>query len=124
MISKSNQNILAYSNVYYSIKYDIILKIFLLVLPIILGRKSFKDKRLEEVGRRIKKLRTEKGSKSYETFALDNDLPTIQYWRLEKGANMRLDSLFKILDIHEISVEDFFKEFDTTIIKTTANNKK
>ena len=40
---------------------------------------------LLEIGEKLKKLRIKKGYTSYESFAIDNDLSRMQYWRIEKG---------------------------------------
>ncbi len=61
------------------------------------------------IGEKLKELRIKKGYKSYESFAIDNDLSRMQYWRIEKGlTNLTIRSLLKILEIHKISIEDFF----------------
>jgi len=66
---------------------------------------------LKEIGDKIKKLRVKKGYGSYESFAIDNDLSRMQYWRIEKGlTNITMKSLLKILAIHKITIEDFFCE--------------
>lgn len=66
---------------------------------------------LKEIGEKLKKLRIKKGYKSYEAFAIDNELSRMQYWRIEKGlTNITIRSLIKILEIHKISMEDFFSE--------------
>jgi transcriptional regulator with XRE-family HTH domain len=63
-----------------------------------------------EIGERIKTLRVNKRYTSYENFALDNTLSRMHYWRLEKGlTNFTLKTLLQILNIHQISIEDFFK---------------
>jgi hypothetical protein len=50
-----------------------------------------------------------KGYATIKAFALRYDLPEIQYWRIEKGkANVTLKSLSRILDIHHVSLQDFF----------------
>lgn len=67
---------------------------------------SFK---IEQIAQKIKQLRKDSGYTSYETFAYDKDLNRVQYWRIEKGHNITLKTLIKILDIHKISMEDFFK---------------
>ncbi len=65
---------------------------------------------LKEIGERLKLLRIKKGFTSYESFAIDNDLSRMQYWRIEKGkTNITLRSLINLLNIHEITVDDFFK---------------
>ena len=64
---------------------------------------------LKEIGERIKLLRQKKGYNSYESFAIDNDLSRMQYWRIEKGlSNITIKSLTRILKIHNITIEDFF----------------
>lgn len=56
-------------------------------------------------------LRVKNGYKSYESFALENDLSRMQYWRIEKGkTNLTIKSLKRILDIHGITVEEFFRK--------------
>jgi transcriptional regulator with XRE-family HTH domain len=70
--------------------------------------KSFQNLRVE-IGERLTEFRKKKGYTSYESFALDFDLPRVQYWRLEKGkANFTLATLAKILGIHNITLEEFF----------------
>jgi transcriptional regulator with XRE-family HTH domain len=67
------------------------------------------QKRLLKIGERLRELRVKAGYKSYENFAYDNDVNRVQYGRMEKGANITLASLMKVLDIFKISFEDFFK---------------
>lgn len=65
---------------------------------------------LIDIGERLKKLRIKKGFTSYESFAIENNLSRMQYWRIEKGlTNITIRSLIHILEIHELSIEDFFK---------------
>ena len=69
------------------------------------------QKELEEIGQRLKQLRKKKGYKSSESFAFDNELPRVHYWRIEKGrVNLTIRSLVKILQIHKMSLEEFFCE--------------
>lgn len=64
---------------------------------------------LERIGSRLTELRKEKGYSSHEDFAYDYDLPRVQYWRIEKGkANVTIKSLYRILAIHKLTVDDFF----------------
>lgn len=61
------------------------------------------------IGNRLAELRIKKGYGTIKEFAQKYDLPEIQYWRMEKGkANITLKSLVKILNIHNISIQDFF----------------
>jgi transcriptional regulator with XRE-family HTH domain len=71
--------------------------------------------RLMRIANKIKELRIQKGYSSHETFAWDNNLNRVQYWRVEKGSNLTLKTLFMILDIHHISLSDFFKDMDSDI---------
>ena len=64
---------------------------------------------LERIGARLTELRKQKGYSSHEDFAYDYELPRVQYWRIEKGkANLTIRSLYRILAIHKLTVEEFF----------------
>jgi transcriptional regulator with XRE-family HTH domain len=63
----------------------------------------------KRIGLKLTELRKKKGYTSHEDFALDHDIPRVQYWRIEKGAtNVTLKSLVKLLAIHKLTVEEFF----------------
>ena len=68
------------------------------------------DKRIKQIADKIKQLRINAGYTSHENFAWDNGLSRVQYWRVESGANITLKTLLKILDIHQVTLEDFFKD--------------
>jgi len=68
------------------------------------------DPRVLKIAAKIKKLRIEAGYSSYEKFAFDNDLPRVGYGKHEKGANITIASILRIIDIHKISLEEFFKD--------------
>lgn len=61
------------------------------------------------IGERVKELRLNAGYTSYETFAIDKGLDRKHYWRLEKGSNFTLSTLIRICDIHQLSLEEFFR---------------
>ncbi len=66
---------------------------------------------LLNIGVKLAQLRKKSGYKSYESFAVDHNLSRMQYWRIEKGkTNLTIKSLSRILDIHKISVEEFFRK--------------
>lgn len=66
---------------------------------------------LHRIGLRLTELRKKKGYKSHETFSYDFNIPRMQYWRMENGkTNLTIKSLLKVLSIHKISLEDFFKQ--------------
>ena len=67
------------------------------------------DKRIQKIGDKLKKLRIAEGYSSYENFAFEHDINRVQYWRMEKGQNFTMNSLIKILDIHGLTLEEFFK---------------
>ena len=67
------------------------------------------DRHIRKICKKLKEIRIEKGYNSYENFAWDNDLPRVQYWRLENGVNFRMESLLRVLDVHKMKLEDFLK---------------
>lgn len=82
----------------------------------------------KEIGNRLKSLRVKSGYSSYENFAVEHELSRMQYWRIEKGlTNITLRSLIKLLNIHKISIEDFFlglrlSKMDGKHYKSAAKN--
>jgi transcriptional regulator with XRE-family HTH domain len=68
------------------------------------------DPRIQAIAEKLKKMRIKAGYTSYENFAVDNDLNRVQYWRIEKGKNFTLSYLLRLLDIHQISLKEFFKD--------------
>ncbi|HKC68543.1 MAG TPA: helix-turn-helix transcriptional regulator [Bacteroidia bacterium] len=78
-----------------------------------MAKKSSYEKASKEIGEKLKALRISKKYTSYENFALENNIDRKQYWRIENGHNLTLKSLIKILDIHKITLKEFFsKHFD------------
>ena len=73
---------------------------------------NIEDKRLIATGKLIKQLRIEMGYSSAEIFAYEKNINRISYWRMEKGSNITLNSLLKILDIHQISLSEFFNRVE------------
>lgn len=65
---------------------------------------------IEMLANRIKSLRKAKGYSSYEKFAIEHDISRMQYWRYEKGEDMRFSSLFKIIQALGMTVDEFFSE--------------
>ncbi|MBS1650421.1 MAG: helix-turn-helix transcriptional regulator [Bacteroidetes bacterium] len=62
------------------------------------------------LGKRLKELRKCAGYTSRETFAYDAEIPRALYGRYEKGSNITIDSLYRILKFHKIIFKDFFKK--------------
>ena len=76
--------------------------------------KDFQDKpslELKKVAQRFKELRIAMGYSSQEIFAYDKEINRVQYWRVEKGSNITLNTFFKLLEIHNLTPEEFFKDF-------------
>ena len=65
--------------------------------------------RLEKIANRVRQLRKEKGYVSYDYFAWENKIPRVQYWRMEKGTNFTIKNLFRVLDAHGITIQEFFQ---------------
>lgn len=68
------------------------------------------ERRIEQIANKIKELRLKAGYTSYETFATDHNLPRKNYWRLETGYNFTITTLLRILEIHNMTLDDFFKD--------------
>ena len=64
------------------------------------------DPRIKEICHKLKQLRIQKGWSSYEAFALAHELSRQSYWKVEKGQNITLKTLFRLLDYHEVSLRD------------------
>jgi transcriptional regulator with XRE-family HTH domain len=64
----------------------------------------------ELIGKRLKELRKKAGYTSQETFAYDAEIPRALYGRYEKGSNITITSLRRILKFHKITFKEFFKK--------------
>lgn len=73
---------------------------------------EYTRKQLEKLANRLRELRIKKGHTNYEQFAYDNNIPRAQYGRYEKGQDLRFSSLLKVLKALDITLEDFFKDFE------------
>jgi hypothetical protein len=70
------------------------------------------DNRIMKIAEKIKELRIAGGYSSYEFFAWEHNINRVQYWRVEKGANITLKTLLAILDVHQLTLAEFFKDFE------------
>ena len=52
------------------------------------NREENTDLRIAKIANKIKELRIKKGYKSYETFAWENELNRVQYWRMKKAQTL------------------------------------
>ena len=62
------------------------------------------------ISNRLKELRKEKGFKNYEHFAYELGISRSAYWRIEKGSNFEMKTLFRICKLLGISVQEFFTD--------------
>lgn len=69
------------------------------------------DKTIIKIAEKIKRLRKEKGFTSYESFAFEHEINRVQYFRIEKGQNITLKTLIKVLQIHNLTLKEFFDDF-------------
>lgn len=67
---------------------------------------------IKKVAEKLERIRKEKGYTSYENFAIEFGISRMQYWRMEKGTNFTFESLLKILEAHEMSLGEFFKDIE------------
>lgn len=66
---------------------------------------------LKNIGKKLKSQREQAGYTSYEYFAYEKNFGRAQYGKYERGTeDMRLSSLFRILQALDISWEEFFKQ--------------
>ncbi|MFV0573274.1 MAG: helix-turn-helix domain-containing protein [Xanthomarina gelatinilytica] len=82
----------------------------MIVICFMAKKDTYTKKQLDNLGRRLRELRIEKGFTNYEQFAFEHDLPRAQYGRYEQGQDLRFSSLLKVLKALDISLEEFFKE--------------
>lgn len=71
------------------------------------------DKRIEQIAKRLRELRIERGYSSYDFFAWENNIPRVQYFRMEKGTNFTIRTFLRVLDAHKMTLEEFFKGMDS-----------
>lgn len=68
------------------------------------------ESNIKKVADKIRQLRIDSKYTSYETFAFDHEINRVQYWRVESGKNITMKTFFKILQIHNITPDEFFKD--------------
>lgn len=71
-----------------------------------------KDEILNELGATIKNARKRNGFTSAENFAFQMDISRSLYTKYENGSDLRVSTLFRIIQGMGMKVSDFFKGFD------------
>lgn len=74
--------------------------------------KIIMDERILQIGEKLRKIRIDRGYSSHEFFAWEHNIPRVQYWRMEKGSNFTIRTLLRVLDAHEMSLQEFFDSMD------------
>lgn len=69
----------------------------------------------QRVGARIKHFRLLRQYSSYQRFAYEHNFNLSQYGEYEKGKNLTIESLRKILRALEVSHKEFFDTFEDII---------
>lgn len=69
---------------------------------------NWTQEELKKIGLHLKELRIAKGYTNYENFAFEHDIPRAQYGRYEKGQDMRVSSLLKVLKAFDTTPGEFF----------------
>jgi hypothetical protein len=68
------------------------------------------DPRIQQIGAKLRRLRLAAGYKSYETFAFEHELSRVSYGKHEAGNNITMKSLLRLLDIHQLTLAQFFAD--------------
>ena len=72
--------------------------------------KISEDNRLDAIGSRIRTLRKTNTNLSAEDFANEKGFDRVQYSRIENGANITMKTLLKVVDAHNMTLEEFFHD--------------
>jgi transcriptional regulator with XRE-family HTH domain len=67
-------------------------------------------KEMKLLGARIKAIRKKKGYSSAERFANEHDIHRVQWGRYEAGQDLYVSTLFKVIQVLNVSVDEFFSE--------------
>jgi transcriptional regulator with XRE-family HTH domain len=68
--------------------------------------------RLKQIGERLRYFRKKAGYTNSEYFAYEHNISRPQYGKYEAGANIQLNTLMKILQALNVSLEEFFSGFN------------
>jgi transcriptional regulator with XRE-family HTH domain len=71
---------------------------------------NLEEKKLRELGERLRYYRKLKGYTNYEHLAYDLGVSRSQYGKYENGGNIKFSTLCKILDHLDVSLAEFFKD--------------
>ncbi|MHA7102557.1 helix-turn-helix domain-containing protein [Roseivirga pacifica] len=75
-----------------------------------MAKDDFSKEVLTKFAERLKDIRKAKGYSNYEYFAYEIGLNRAQYGRYERGEDIKLSTLAKVLKGFDITFEEFFSE--------------
>jgi transcriptional regulator with XRE-family HTH domain len=68
------------------------------------------SKKLNQLGDRLRYYRKLKGYSNYEHLAYDIGISRSQYGKYENGGNIKFNTLLKILNFLDVSLNEFFSD--------------
>jgi hypothetical protein len=71
-----------------------------------------KEQTRKKIGQKLRELRIKSGHTAYDNFAFSHDLEKSTVIRAETGRNITLDTLIDLLNIHQITLKEFFEDFN------------
>ncbi len=71
---------------------------------------KIEDSRFVQMGQKFKELRKKAGYTSYASFAWDHGLSRKYYWQVEKGQSVGVAYLLRLLEIHNLTLEEFARD--------------
>lgn len=71
---------------------------------------NLEEKKLLELGERLRYYRKLKGYTNYEHLAYDLGVSRSQYGKYEKGGNIKFSTLCKILEFLDVPLKEFFDD--------------
>lgn len=80
--------------------------------PVNLKNITPKEEMLQKLGETLKTARRKKGFTSFEHFAYQMDIGRSLYAKYESGGDLRVSTLFRIIEGMDMKVSEFFRGFD------------
>ena len=68
------------------------------------------EKKLKQLGDRLRYYRKIKGYTNYEHLAYDLNISRSQYGKYENGGNIKFNTLCKIIEHFDITIKEFFED--------------
>lgn len=71
---------------------------------------TFTEQNIKLIANRVKALRKAKGYSNQEHFAYEINIARAQYSRYERGIDLKISSLSRIIHAHGLTLAEFFAE--------------